>query len=337
MSRRRLLWRVLAAAFAVVVVVAVGWALAGQDWSVVPRLLRQRDPAQVGLLLAGALLTATAGPLLGMFAWRAILLELGPPVSLARVMRIFSVGYLAKYVPGKLPGMIATVKVAMAAGVTLPRMLGAGALTMLLVYLTGATVGLLAGVEVLGDRAGWLAVAAVPIVVVVIWPGTVTGAGRMVLKLLRRPDPTWAPGAAGLRWAVAAQTGSWLVAGVHLWLLAVAMGAPPARSLLLCVGAFCLATTLGLLAVFTPDGLGVREAVLLAALAVVLPMPAATVVALASRLVATVGDVVLGGAALAVAEVVQRRRSTAESEEGIHHGRADEHRGIRTADHQTGA
>jgi glycosyltransferase 2 family protein len=307
---RRVLWRLLAAGFAVVVAVAVGRALAGQDWSVVPVLLRQRDPVATGLLLAGALVTAAAGPLLGMLAWRTILLELGPPVSLARVMRIFFVGYLAKYVPGKVPGMVATIKVAMAAGVTLPRMLGAGVLTMVLVHLTGLTVGLLAGVEVLGGRAGWLVLAAAPIVAVVVWPGTVTRAGRLATRLLRRPAPVHSPSARGLRWAVATQTLSWLVSGLHLWLLAVAMGAPPARSLALCVGGFGLATVVGLLSVVTPDGLGVREAVLLAALAAVLPVPAATVVALASRLVTTVGEVALGGAVLAIAELRQRRKST---------------------------
>ncbi|GAA2837427.1 hypothetical protein GCM10020220_027940 [Nonomuraea rubra] len=57
--------------------------------------------------------------------------------------------------------------------------------------------------------------------------------------------------------------------GLHLWPLAIAMGAPPSRSLLLCVGAFTLATSIGIAAVFIPDGIGVREAVLTATLSVV--------------------------------------------------------------------
>lgn len=315
MTPRRVIWRVLAVGFAVVVVFAVARALADQDWSVVPVLLRQRDPAEVGLLLTGALVTATAGPALGMLAWRRILLELGPPVSLVKVMRIFFVGYLAKYVPGKVPGMVATVKVALAAGVTLPRQLGAGLLTMALAYLTGLTVGLLAAVEVLGERAGWLLLAAVPIVAVVAWPGMLTRLARTAARLLRRPPPARSPSARGLRWAVAFQALSWPVAGLHVWLLAVAMGAPPVRSLLLCVGGFSLAAVVGMAAVFTPDGLGVREAVLLGVLASVLPLPAATLVVLASRLVTTVAEVVLGGAALTVAEVIHRRRFAVRTEE----------------------
>lgn len=301
-------WRLLAVGFAMVVAVAAGRALVDQDWSMVPVLLRQQDRSTVSLLLTGALVSAAAGPLLGMLAWRTILLELGPPVSLVKVMRIFLVGYLAKYVPGKVPGMVATAKVATAAGVGLPRFIGAGVLTMALVYLTGLVVGLLAAVEVLGHRAGWLVLAAVPLLALVASPAPLTWLARTAARLLRRPPPTRSPSARGLRWAVACQTLSWPVAGLHLWLLAVAMGAPPARSLLLCVGGFSLASVVGMVAVFTPDGLGVREAVLLAALALVLPLPMATIVTLASRLVTTVAEVALGAAALTVVEFIHRRK-----------------------------
>ncbi|MEV4759253.1 lysylphosphatidylglycerol synthase domain-containing protein [Micromonospora sp. NPDC049559] len=306
---RRRLWRSVTVAFGLVVAVAVARALAGQDWSVVAVLLGRRDAAQVGLLLAGALAAATAGPLLGMLSWRAVLLELGPPVDAIRVMRIFFVGFLAKYVPGKVPGIVAAVRVATSNGVTLPRMLLAGTLTTLLVHLTGLAVGLLTGARLLGGRAAWLLLAAVPVLVAVGWPGLVGRAAGLLLRLLGRAEPARSPSPRAVRVAVAWQTLSWLVSGVHLWLLAVAMGAEAGSALPLCVGAFALATVLGVLAVVVPDGLGVREAVLSAALALLLPVPSAVAVAVASRLVTTVGEVVLGGAALGVVEIVHRRSS----------------------------
>ncbi len=313
---RRTAWQLAAAVFIVVVVVAVGRQLAAQDWSVVGVLLTQRDRTQVGLLFGGALLLAAAGPLLGMLAWRAVLLAGGPPVSLPRVLRVFFVGYLAKYVPGKVPGMVAAVKVALDNGVTLPRMLGTGVFTMVLVHLTGLTVGLLAGARLLGDRAAWLALAALPVALLLWRPDLVVRAGLLAVRLLRRPVPDTLCSGRELRVAVVTQSLSWIVSGLHLWLLAIAVGAPPARSLLLCVGAFSLATVLGLLSFITPDGLGVREAVLLSTLSLVLPVPAATVVALASRLVTTVSEAVLGGAGLAAAEILHRRPSTSDKPVG---------------------
>ncbi|WP_229402371.1 lysylphosphatidylglycerol synthase domain-containing protein [Micromonospora okii] len=310
---RRRLWRAVTVVFALVVAVAVGRALAGQDWSVVAVLLGRRDGVEIGLLLAGAVAAATVGPLLGMLSWRAILLELGPPVSRTRVLRVFFVGFLAKYVPGKVPGVVAALKVATANGVTLPRMLVSGTLSTLLVHLTGLTVGLLTGARVLGDRAVWLALPAVPLVVAVCWPAGLGHVTRLVLRLLRRPEPARSVSGRAVRVAVAWQTLSWLVSGLHLWLLAVAMGAAPVPALALCVGAFGLATVVGVLAVVVPDGLGVREAVLSGALALVLPVPSAVAVAVASRLVTTVGEVVLGGAALAVVELVHRRSSASDA------------------------
>jgi glycosyltransferase 2 family protein len=307
----RVLWRVLVIAFVLVLVGAMGATLAGQDWSVVAVVLAQRDSGQIALLLAGALLASTVGLILGFLSWRVVLLELGSPVSGPRVARVFFVVFLSKYVPGKVPGLIAAAKVATANGVGLARLMSTAALSMSLVLLTGLTIGLLAGVQMLGAQVAWLAAAALLIVVVLVRPQLVNHGANLVLRLLRQPDPRSAS-ARGIRLAVVAQAVSWLVTGLHLWLLAVAMGADPLRSLGLCVGAFTLATTVGMLTVVIPDGIGVREAVLTAALTVVLPAPAAAVVAVASRLISTVSEVALGAAALAAAEVIIRRTPAVE-------------------------
>ncbi|GAA2207659.1 hypothetical protein GCM10009850_031170 [Nonomuraea monospora] len=304
--------RALVAAFAVAVAVAIGWTMSRLDWSVVGVLFARRDPGQMALLLSGSLLASTAGLSLGFLAWRVVLLELGPPVSGPRVVRIFFVGFLSKYLPGRVPGMVATAKVASVNGITFGRLMTTAALVMSLVLLSGFTVGLLAGVQLLGARAAWLGGAAVLIVLVLVRPQLVNQGSALLLRLLRRPAAAKAASVRGVRLAVAWQSASWVVTGLHLWPLAVAMGAPPSRSLLLCVGAFTLATSVGIAAVFIPDGIGVREAVLTAALTVVLPAPAAAVVALASRLISTVSEVLLGAAALATAEYLIRRRERAD-------------------------
>ncbi|WP_181871497.1 lysylphosphatidylglycerol synthase domain-containing protein [Sphaerisporangium album] len=304
----RPLARALIAAFALVVAGAIVLTLTRLDWSVVAVLFSRRDTGQISLLLACSLLAGMAGLSFGFLAWRVVLLETGAPVSEPRVVRIFFVGFLSKYVPGRVPGMIAITKVATANGVTFGRLMSISALVMSLVLLSGLTVGLLAGVQLLGARAAWLAGAAVLIVVVLVRPQLINRSSALLLRLLRRPDAAKAASARGVRLAVAWQTVSWAVTGLHVWPLAIAMGAPPARSLALCVGAFTLATTIGIASVFIPDGIGVREAVMTAALTLVLPAPAAAVVALASRLVSTVSEVILGAAALGVAEYLIRRR-----------------------------
>lgn len=66
--------------------------------------------------------------------------------------------------------------------------------------------------------------------------------------------------------------------------------------------AYVLAGAIGILAVFVPSGLGVREAVIVAILSAYIPVPQAIVLSLIARLLATIGD-----AGVALVYVLLRR------------------------------
>ena len=101
------------------------------------------------------------------------------------------------------------------------------------------------------------------------------------------------------------ELGSWLIGGLHLWLIVRVLGDASPASVPLCVGAFALATEAGAVAMIAPDGLGVREAVLMAALSRVLPLPQAAAAVLASRVCCTVAEILGSGLVLAL---TRRRR-----------------------------
>jgi glycosyltransferase 2 family protein len=126
-------------------------------------------------------------------------------------------------------------------------------------------------------------------------------------RLLRRdlPDATVTPPALAL--AVLLECLGWTMLGVHLWLLARPLGASSA-TLPVTVGVFALAFVAGLVLVPLPAGLGVREGLLVAALAPSLGTGVAVTAALLSRLVLVVVDLALaaGTGALGLA-----RRSAA--------------------------
>lgn len=304
---RRIAWWLVGVAFVAVLVPALWQAVRGQDWSVVTVVAERGDRGRILPLAAAALLAAAVGPVLGMLSWRALVLDLGTRVTTAAVVRLFFVGFFSKYVPVKGLALLVALRMAKTSGLPLSRFFGAGVLSFGVTALTGLSIGLLAGPAAVGTGGGWLALALVPVAVLLLWPRLVNDAAGVALRVLRRPPARSAVSARGLRMAVLWQVLAWLVAGLHLWLLAIAMDAPVWRSLALCVGAYGLATVVGLLVVVAPDGLGVRESVLMAALVAVLPIPAAAVVVLASRLVTTVGEVGLGAAAFAVAEMAHRR------------------------------
>jgi glycosyltransferase 2 family protein len=85
--------------------------------------------------------------------------------------------------------------------------------------------------------------------------------------------------------------------GLHLWLLADALGAPGWSGISRCVGGFALAMAAGVLFVVVPSGAGVREALIVAALAPVMSSGQALGIAVVSRGVFILVDLLSAGVA----------------------------------------
>ncbi|MDG4764935.1 lysylphosphatidylglycerol synthase transmembrane domain-containing protein [Solwaraspora sp. WMMD406] len=313
--------RSVTAVFLVVTLGAIAIMLRGQDWSVLGTTLRSQRPGLLALMVGLALLANAAALLAAMLAWRSMLSGVSDGVTAVGAARIFFVGQFAKYVPGKVFGFIVSIRIGKTMGVPATRMASAWLLTLVIGLLTGATVGLAVGPEVLGGSVIWFALAAVPIVVTLVRPQLISQAAVVVARLRRRPPPEATVPGRVIRRVVVTQLVSWLAGGVQLWFLAIAMGAPPAGSFLLCVGVFSLGAVAGVFAVFTPDGLGVREVILLGALSLVMPIPAAGVVALLSRLVVVVSELVTAGIGLLVVEFLRRRHARPGDSSATHVGR----------------
>ncbi|MDG4784835.1 lysylphosphatidylglycerol synthase domain-containing protein [Micromonospora sp. WMMD1102] len=300
--RLGVLRRVATVLFGVALVVGIAIALRDADWAAVRDLTGAGELGLLGL----ALLVNSVGLVLGMLSWRHLLAGLGSPVGVWTAARIFFVGMITKFVPGRFWALIANIRMGRTAGVTPARMATVYVLNIAVMSLTGLTVGLIAAPSVLGGRGGWLLLAALPVLACAVRPELANRWAAALARLLRRPAPAPA-GHRDLRYAIAAQAVSWLVAGLQFWLVAVAAGAPPAASFPVCVGAFGLAAVVGSFVVFVPDGIGVREGILMVALTGLLPLPTAGAVVLVSRLICTVSEIASAGVALLAAELIRRR------------------------------
>jgi hypothetical protein len=149
----------------------------------------------------------------------------------------------------------------------------------------------------------YMLVALVPIALICAIPQVLTRLINLLLRLLRRAPLTHTLTWGGVLQVVGWAAVAWVCFGVHLWLLANAQAAPGVKGLFTSIGAFALAMTVGMFAVFAPSGLGVREGVLMAALVPALSQPnaagTALGIALASRMLFILADAVTaGGAAL---------------------------------------
>ncbi len=287
--------RVLRALFALVVLGFVVAALASQ-WGEVGDHLDELSP----LTLLGGFVLVLAGLVCSMLSWRAVLTDLGSALPLRAAARVFYVGQLGKYLPGSVWPVVTQMELGRDHDVPRTRMAAAGLVSMGF-GLTGSLLvagAALPWVAEEGARGYLWALAVLPVAAVVLHPPYLTVIVNRGLRLLRKEPLEHALSARGVLTGVGWATACWLLHGVQVWLLARDLAPDSGRLFLLSQGGFALAWAVGFLVVIVPGGLGVREGALVVILRDTLGTPAATLLAVVSRLVVTVAD--LTWAAVAV-------------------------------------
>jgi glycosyltransferase 2 family protein len=227
--------------------------------------------------------------------------------GLAAGARVWFLSNLARYVPGNLWSYVGAVELARREGVARPTTLAVMALTQVL----SVGVAVAAGLPVLlAERARLGRPALLGAAVVAAGAALAVLFRRRLLALARRrlpgvdPDQL-TPSAGTVAWLVAGYAAYWAVTGLAFAALVASLHPLAAGDVPLVVAAYAAAYAAGFLALLTPAGLGVREGVLVVALAPVLPAGPALVVALVSRVWMMLVE--LAGAA--VAHFVARRRT----------------------------
>jgi uncharacterized membrane protein YbhN (UPF0104 family) len=232
-----------------------------------------------------------------MLAWRALLADLGSPMPLPAAIRVVFVGQLGKYVPGALWALAAQVE--LARDYDIPRKRSAAA------TLVGMAVTLVVGIIAAGvtlpltsagaARHYWWVLALAPLGAICLYPPVAKWGLDLLLRIARQPPLEQPVSRPGMARALAWTTAGWLCYGVHAWLLISVFAGRGPRILALSIGAYALAWAVGFVILFFPGGIGPRELALIAVLAPVMPSASALVVALASRVVMTAGDLAWAG------------------------------------------
>jgi uncharacterized membrane protein YbhN (UPF0104 family) len=272
-------------------------------WNDVISLKWRLEPGH--FLLATALLALSYG----LVAWLwGVALGRAAGTRPAAGARVWFLSNLARYVPGNVWSYVGAVELARREGVARRTTLAVMALTQVL----SVGVALLAGLPVLvAERARLGRPALLGAVVVAAGAALAVVFRRRLLGLARRRLPGFdpaslAPSAGTVVLLVVGYAAYWAVTGLAFAALVASLASLDAADVPLVVAAYAAAYAVGFLALLTPAGLGVREGVLVVALAPVLPAGPALVVALVSRVWMMLVE--LAGAA--VAHLAARRRST---------------------------
>ncbi|HTU06133.1 MAG TPA: lysylphosphatidylglycerol synthase transmembrane domain-containing protein [Trebonia sp.] len=264
-----------------------GYAIAVQ-WHQITRALGQLSP----LAIAGAVVCVLVAQFGTLRVWQRLLAGLGSPLPVTAAARVLFIGQLGKYVPGSVWPVLAQMELGTVHQVPRHRSASASVLAMLASLLTGLLVA--AVTLPLTGHAGsyrW-AYAAVPLLLACLHPRVLRWGMDRLLRLARQPaleHPLSGPVLArALGWALFA----WVFNGLQIWLL---VPVHSGMALLLSVGGYAFAWSVGFLVVFAPGGLGVRELVLVTTLTPLVGTGTATAVALVSRVATTASDLICAG------------------------------------------
>jgi len=226
-----------------------------------------------------------------------LLAGLGSPLRTTTAGRIVYVGQLGKYIPGSLWPILTQMELGARANVPRMRSASASILTMILSLASGLLVAA-ATVPFAHYSAGydWVFIL-VPVILVCLYPKVLNPLLNLLFKLIKRPGldqpVTLKVLSKSLAWALLA----WIANGVQIWILAEKLGAPVGRTILIALGGYAFAWCVGFVIVLAPAGAGARDALLILALAPLVGHEAALAVALVSRGVNTIGDLLVAGVA----------------------------------------
>jgi uncharacterized membrane protein YbhN (UPF0104 family) len=297
--RRRIIGAVRVLAVVAIVYFVVATTVA--QWHDVRATFHRLSWPVVALSLAAALLAIGATAL----SWRAALADLGYRVPVASAAQVLLVGQLGKYLPGSVWSYVMQMELGRRAGIPRSRaflaslvMTGLGITTGLAIGALGLPGTLRTSHDTTARVAFWVTLLLLPVALACAHPRVLSRLVHLVLRLFRR-EPldaplTWRGVLATMLWSAVGYAGF----GVHLWLLAGTQARPGIGGLGSCVVAIALAISVSTVVVIAPSGIGVRE--FLIAIALVgfgVPFGTAYGIALASRLIATVGDVIAAGLA----------------------------------------
>lgn len=247
------------------------------------------------LALASSLFLLLADAFLYAYLWRRILLQFGGSLGYRKVFRMVFLSQLGRYLPGKVWNLAGVIYLGSKEGV--PKLISGASLGLQLLWqiLSGVIVFLLT-LPFWGHSPSAVGLypllLLLPLGVILFHPTFINWGFGFALRAMgeepRRLDWGYRDTLGQLiLWAL-----FWVINGVAYYLMINSLTPSSPSQLPMVVGAFTIAWVIGFLALFAPAGLGVVEGTLTFLLGFNFALPVATVVALLTRLVRTIAELI---------------------------------------------
>lgn len=267
-------------------------------------------PTLSGLRWAWVAVSAVLGGLyflLRGYAWQQILRSMGATAPLRSTFRVWMNGEIARYIPGNVWSVVGRVAQAPALG--LNRSLVFSSMVLEALLLVAAATGLSAVLLVPYPAAHFsgrtfLLVAVAAASLLVVSGRLASRVAGFVYRLLRKSERL--PAVARLGNAYVGMVAAWAAFACFSVATAAALGIGVGGAFLGLAGVFIASWLIGYLSFITPSGIGIREAVLVFLLAPFMTAPQAILIAVFSRVVSVVVELLV----LLAANVIRKNPSS---------------------------
>ena len=251
-------------------------------------------------LVTAALVVSIGARYWGANVWLIILRSLGAEnIRYSReLVHVYAKSWLGRYIPGTAPWILGKIYFAAQKGVSKQKLAVGSLLEAMLQVLTQLIIALClillgTGATISDPFIGAIVIVSLVVFSVLLIPRVFNFFLQKAYRMVRKKDfpsehlATFTVIKRGfLLYLITAAE-----AGVVLYLTSVAIGLPvEATDLTYLIGATTLAGAVGMLAIFVPSGIGVREGVLIALLAPVIGVENAVVVTIATRIISVITD-----------------------------------------------
>ena len=303
MSKRKTAVNILKLSIVLVIVYFIVKTVTS-EWQGVSSFEWQIQPAL--LIMSGIAFTA-AYALLALI-WRNVLALFGHHISYREAWAIYFVGNLGRYIPGKVWTIAGVAYMADRSGIPAvtagTAAVCAQAYSILSSFVFFVLFFILRNPIVSDFNVLWILPVPVILMLVFLVPRNLERILNSVLSIMGRDAIHLGFGTATAVYITFLYFCSWIVFGGAFWLFVSSIAGAGLFDPLVMTGAYAVAYVTGYLALLVPGGLGVREGILSILLTGTVPVGVASVVAISTRLMVTIIELLCVGAVLTFKGVV---------------------------------
>ena len=294
--------RVLQVGLPVIILASFAFYVRG-EWNLLTKYTFQWNPWLMLLAFAGFVLQEISYGLI----WRAVLLRLGYRLDLRACLRIYLASEFVRYTPGNVWHVLMRILWVAKYGVSRPVAFASMTIELITKLATGALVFALSLLFWGDSGAVWSLVSSKPLVaglggviilalLVGLHPRVLGWFLNLALRLLKRNPIALTMRYSDILLVTLAWCGSWFVAGSAFYVLLLALFPNvPLAALPICIGIYAIGWDIGFVSFITPSGLGFREGAIAGLLALslpALPLVWGSILAIVSRFVSTLAELV---------------------------------------------